>query len=304
MGHDHAHHHHHHAEMPASGARLAVVVALNLLITVAEVIGGIVSGSLSLLSDALHNFSDAVAVIIAWIAMRLNVRPRTDTLTFGLKRAEVLAAVVNAGALVAISIYVFVEAWLRFHDPQPIAGTIMTIVASIGLLANVLGTWLLHRGAKTNMNLRAAYLHLFSDAISSVGVILGGLAITFYGITWVDPLLSVLIGLYVLKESLQILWRALGVFMLAAPPGVSLEEVRAALLAVPGITDVHHLHLWEVAEHDIHFEGHIQVDDQRLSEVTALREHIEHLLHAHFGINHPTLQLEASGSACITLELP
>ncbi len=296
--------HEHHHEMPESGGRLAIVVGLNLLITVAEVIGGLVSGSLSLLSDALHNFSDAVAVIIAWIAMRLNARPRTASHTFGLKRAEVLAAVVNAGALVAISVYLFVEAWQRFQDPQPIAGMVMTTVAGIGLAANVLGTWLLHRGSKTNMNLRAAYLHLFSDAISSIGVILGGLAITFYGITWIDPLLTVLIGVYVLKESLHILWRALGVFMLAAPPGVSLDEVRAALLAMPGVTGVHHMHLWEVAEHDIHFEAHVQVEDRLLSEVTALREAIERMLDERFGIHHPTLQMEASGSACATADLP
>ena len=227
MSHEHAH------APPESGTRLMIVVALNFVITLAEVAGGLVSGSLSLLSDALHNFSDGVAVIIAWIAMRLNTHPRSDRYTFGLKRAEVLAAVVNAGALVAISLWLFAEAWNRFHDPQPIAGVVMTGVAAMGLVANVLGSWLLHRGSKRNMNLRAAYLHLFSDAVSSVGVILGGLAITFLGVAWVDPLLTVLIGLYVLKESLQILWRALGGFMLASPPGVSLAAVREALLALP-----------------------------------------------------------------------
>jgi len=298
MSHDHAH------ELPESGKRLALVVGLNLLITVVEVIGGLISGSLSLLSDALHNFSDGIAVIIAWIAMRLHARARSDTYTFGLKRAEVVAAVINAGALVAISIFLFVEAWQRFHDPQPIAGVVMTTVASVGLVANVLGTWLLHRGSKTNMNLRAAYLHLFSDAISSVGVIIGGLAITFYGITWIDPLLTVLIGLYVLAASLRILWRALEMFLLAAPAGLSTEVVREAILAYPGVEGEHHLHLWLAAEHDIHFEAHISVPDQRLSEVDALRQDIEKMLHERFDINHTTLQLEASGTACATRDLP
>ncbi len=296
---EHAHNH----EVPESGGRLAIVILLNFTITVAEVIGGLISGSLSLLSDALHNFSDGVAVIIAWIAIRLNRRPRDDHYTFGMKRAEVLAAVVNAGALVAISLWLFVEAWERFRHPVPIAGGVMTGVATIGLVANVLGTWLLHRGSKENMNLRAAYLHLFSDAVSSIGVILGGLAITLLGITWVDPLLTLLIGLYVLKESLQILWRSLGFFMLAAPPGVSLEAVRGALLETPGVAGVHHLHLWQVAEHDIHFEAHISVADQPLSQTTSLRSRIEKRLQEHFGINHVTLQIEDLNADCPTATL-
>ena len=298
MSHEHSH------SPPESGKRLAIVVALNFLITIVEIIGGLVSGSLSLLSDALHNFSDGVAVIIAWIAIRLNARPRNDFFTFGMKRAEVLAAVVNAGALVAISLWLFVEAWERFQNPTPISGVIMTGVAAVGLVANVLGSWLLHRGSKHNMNLRAAYLHLFSDAVSSIGVILGGLAITFLGIGWVDPLLTVLIGLYVLKESLQILWRALGVFMLASPPEVSLTAVREALLAVPGVEGVHHLHLWQVSEQDTHFEGHITVDDQLVSQAERIRETVEALLDDRFDINHATLQIEAQQTSCPTVDLP
>jgi len=298
MQHDHSH------VPPESGKRLMIVVALNFLITLTEVVGGLISGSLSLLSDALHNFSDGIAVIIAWIAIRLNMRPRNDHYTFGMKRAEVLAAVVNAGALVAISLWLFAEAWDRFLNPTPIAGIIMTAVAAVGLVANVLGSWLLHRGSKQNMNLRAAYLHLFSDAVSSIGVILGGLAITFLGIAWVDPLLTVLIGLYVLKESLQILWRALGVFMLASPPEVSLEAVREALLLVPGVEGVHHLHLWQVSEQDTHFEGHITVDDQLVSQVEKIRGAVEALLDDRFDINHATLQIEAQQTSCPTIDLP
>ncbi len=292
--HSHAH------EITESGARLAIVILLNFVITAAEVIGGVISGSLSLLSDALHNFSDGIAVIIAWIAIRLDARPRSEKHTFGMKRAQVLAAVINAGALVAISLYLFVEAWHRFNDPHPIGGVVMTAVATIGLLANVLGAWLLHRGSEQNMNLKAAYLHLFSDAVSSIGVILGGLAITFLGIYWIDPLLTVLIGLYVLKESLQILWRSLGIFMLAAPEGLSLDEVRASVLAVAGVKGIHHIHLWEVMEHDIHFEAHIEVTDQPLRDTGKIRHAIEKNLHDRFEINHVTLQIEPSDGECPT----
>jgi cobalt-zinc-cadmium efflux system protein len=297
MPHDHA------PDIPTRTGRLALVVGLNLAITVAEVIGGILSGSLSLISDALHNFSDGVAVIIAWIAIRLETRPRTDRHTFGFKRAQVLAAVINAGALVAISVFLFVEAWHRLVDPRPIQGLIMTMVAGVGLIANILGTWLLHRDSKQNMNLRAAYLHLFSDAISSVGVILGGIAIAGWGISWLDPLLTVLIGLYVLKESLHILWDALGIFLLRAPRNIILKEVRAAILDVEGVADIHHVHLWELAEHDIQFEAHIQVEDQPLSSAGKIRERIEQMLARRFHIHHATLQIEARGEPCATANL-
>lgn len=298
MSHDHTH------EVPESGKRLAIVVALNFIITITEVVGGLISGSLSLLSDALHNFSDGVAVIIAWIAIKLRTLPRSDSYTFGLKRAEVLAAVINAGALVAISIYLFIEAWSRYHNPEPIAGNIMTIVATVGLVANIIGTWLLHRGSKESMNLRAAYLHLFSDAISSVGVILGGLAIMFFEVYWIDPLLTVLIGLYVLKESMQILWRTLGIFMLATPPDLRTDDVRQLIREQHGVSDVHHIHLWAVAENDIHLEAHIAVDDQLLSKVALLREQLEELLHDRFEINHTTFQIESVADNCKTADLP
>ena len=298
MSHDHSN------NIPESGKRLAIVVALNFLITITEVIGGLMSGSLSLLSDALHNFSDGIAVIIAWIAIKLRTLPRSDHYTFGLKRAEVLAAVINAGALVAISIYLFIEAWSRYHNPEPIAGNIMTIVATVGLVANIIGTWLLHRGSKESMNLRAAYLHLFSDAISSVGVILGGLAIMFLEVYWIDPLLTVLIGLYVLKESMQILWRTLGIFMLAAPPELNTDEIRLAIREHENVDDIHHIHLWAVAENDIHFEGHITIDDQLLSKASLLRIQLEELLHDRFDINHTTFQIEAVKDTCKTADLP
>jgi len=298
MSHDHS------SNVPESGKRLAIVVALNFIITITEVVGGLMSGSLSLLSDALHNFSDGIAVIIAWIAIKLRTLPRSDHYTFGLKRAEVLAAVINAGALVAISIYLFIEAWSRYHNPEPIAGNIMTIVATVGLVANIIGTWLLHRGSKESMNLRAAYLHLFSDAISSVGVILGGLAIMFLEVYWIDPLLTVLIGLYVLKESMQILWRTLGIFMLAAPPELNTDEIRLAIREHQNVDDIHHIHLWAVAENDIHFEGHITIDDQLLSKASLIRIQLEELLHDRFDINHTTFQIEGDTDTCKTADLP
>lgn len=297
MPHDHAH------EMPTSTRRLVLVIALNLLITVAEVIGGLLSGSLALISDALHNLSDGIAVVIAWIAMKLGAAGRSDRHTFGLKRAELIAAVINAGALVAISLWLFFEAYQRFVAPEPVAGGIMLVVAVIGLLANVAGTLLLREGAGGSLNLRAAYLHLLSDAVSSLGVILGAAAILLWGVTWLDPLLTVLIAAWVMWESLKILWQAMDQILLAAPEGVSLDEVRAALTGMEGVSGIHHLHLWQASDHDIHFEGHVVVPDQALSRVDDLRRTIAGALHDRFEITHATLQFEAVGSPCDTANL-
>jgi cobalt-zinc-cadmium efflux system protein len=179
----------------------------------------------------------------------------------------------------------------------------MVSVAVVGLVANVLGTVLLKRGAANSMNLRAAYLHLLSDAISSVGVILGGVAIWAWGITWIDPLLTVLIGLYVLKESTSILLQALETIMLATPRGLDLEGVREAIQATTGVAGIHHTHLWQVSEHDIHFEGHIELPDQLLSKSEGLRLAITNMLHDRFDIEHATLQFEASGGHCPSYQL-
>lgn len=213
---------------------------------------------------------------------------------------KTLATVFNAGVLVVISLYLFVEAWRHFLHPEPISGAIMTGVATIGLVTNILGTWLLARGAKENMNLCAAYLHLFSDAVSSIGVILGGLAIIFFNITWIDPLLTVLIGLYVLRESLLILWNAIHIFIEAAPPGIVLPDVRSAMLSVEGVEGIHHLHIWQLDEHDVHFEVHVELDDQLLSRAASIRQAVEEMLHDRFDIEHTTLQVEYKEEACAT----
>jgi len=183
----------------STGLRLLITVILNIIITVAEVIGGIISGSLSLISDALHNFSDAISVIISYIAINLKGKDNSYKHTFGYKRAEILAAVINSSVLVTISIYLFYEAILRFQNPEPIKGVLMTIVALIGLVANIIGTLLLKRDAATSMNIRSSYLHLLTDAISSVAVILGGLAILFWNIYWIDPVLTILIAAYITR---------------------------------------------------------------------------------------------------------
>ncbi|NOZ73850.1 MAG: cation transporter [FCB group bacterium] len=285
-------HHHHETNGEVSGIRLLITLILNLTITVAEIIGGLLSGSLSLISDALHNFSDGIAVVISYIAIRLKRKPKSAHFTFGIKRAQIIAAIINAGVLVAISFYLLVESYNRFVSPQPIEARLMITVATIGLIANTVGTLLLRPGAKENMNIRSAYLHLLSDAVSSVGVILGGTAIYFWNITWVDPLLTVLISVYITRESYQILKAALEIVLMASPSHLSIKDINNALLTVKGVNNIHHVHLWQLDEQDIHFEAHLDVADRLVSETKPLLETTGEILHDRFGINHVTIQFE------------
>jgi len=290
--------HHHHHDESISGTRLLVTMLLNFGITAIEIIGGLLSGSLSLISDALHNFSDGIAIIISYIALRLSQKPRNSQYTFGLKRAQILAAVLNSAVLLAVCVYLLREAFDKLLHPHQVDGELMLIVASFGLVANLIGTWLLHRGAKNNLNIRSAYLHLLSDAVSSVAVIIGAIAIKLFGLTWIDPLLSILIALYVGWESWKIIQTAIDVLMLKVPGSINLEELESKLAEVPGVCDAHHIHLWKVDDRDIHFEAHIAVYDALLSATAPLASQIEQILHDDFGINHVTLQFEAG--SCLT----
>jgi cobalt-zinc-cadmium efflux system protein len=262
------------------------------VITIAEVIGGIVSGSLSLISDALHNFSDGISVIISYFAIKLKGKDTSYKHTFGYKRAEILAAVINSSVLAVLCIYLFYEAAQRFTNPEPIKGLLMTAVATVGLIANVIGTLLLKRDAKHSINIRSSYLHLLSDAVSSIAVILGGLAITFWNIYWLDPVLTILIGLYILKESFQILFDAVHVLMEGAPPGIEIKDVQKEVEDLNEVEDIHHVHIWTVGENDVHLEAHVNVPDMMISKSNLLGEKIEGVLKEKFGINHITLQFE------------
>ena len=288
-------HSHSHSRVSAgvSAGRLFTTMALNFAITIAEVIGGLFSGSLSLISDALHNLSDGVAIIISYIAIRLNQRPKSPQFTFGLKRAEILAATVNASTLIVICFFLFKEAYGRLVSPSHIEGGMMAAVAGIGLLANVAGTLLLRPGARDSMNIRAAYLHLFSDALSSVAVLLGGLAIYFYKIYWLDPVLTILISLYVLRESYLIVKEAVNVILMGTPAHLSLRAIQKELEALPGVRNIHHVHAWRLDEHDVHFEAHVEVEDMRVSQTSELLKQMEELLREKFGISHVTLQFES-----------
>ena len=277
-----------------TGTRMFITMMLNFVITAAEIIGGLLSGSLALLSDAIHNFSDGISIVISYAAIRLRSRPNSERHTFGFKRAEVFAAVINSSALIVITVFLFIEAIKRFINPVPIHGQMMFIVAAIGLVANVIGTLLLRRGAKSSMNIKATYLHLLTDAISSVGVILGGVAIYLWNVYWLDPAITVLIGVYILKEAYEIIKETAHILMEGAPKDLSIDEIATAIEGIPGVRNIHHVHVWSVGEHDYHLEAHISVDDIPVNAADAIRAQAEAKLRDRFGVGHITLQVESS----------
>ena len=272
--------------------RLFITMLLNFLITVLEIAGGVVSGSLSLLSDAIHNFSDGVAVIVSYLALRLGRKPRNLKYTFGLKRAEILAAILNASTLLIISFFLIKEAVERFSHPAPIAGGVMVAVAAVGLIANAAGTLLLKRGAAENLNLRAVYVHLLSDAVSSVAVILGAVCIMLFRVAWVDPALTIVISLYIIKETYDIVRASVDVIMMSSPQEIDIKDLQRSVESIPGVNNIHHVHLWKMNDADIHFEAHIDVDDLPVSRTAVIRADIERCLRDRYDITHTTLQFE------------
>ncbi len=289
----HHHHTHGHFQKESDGNNLLAVTVLNLIITVAEVVGGLVSNSLALLSDALHNMSDTFAVLIAFVANRVGRKGSTPKKTFGYKRVEILAALFNAVVLVVITVFIFVEAIKRIEHPEPIKGVIMFIVATIGLIANLAAVVMLRKDKARNINIRAAYLHLFGDTVSSVAVIAGSVFIIFFDVTWLDPVLTFIIGIYILKETFEILKESVDILMQSAPKDIDLKEIKNALEGIKEIDNIHHVHIWNLNDQQVHFECHIELkEDLKLSATEELRMRVEKILIDKFNVSHVTIQLE------------
>lgn len=267
--------------------------ALNLLITVVELIGGIFSGSLALISDSLHNAGDTLAVLLSYIAIRIGTRKANQQKTFGYKRAEILTALVNAMLLIAVSVFLMGEAVRRLQHPKVIEGNLMLIVAVTGLLANLAGMLLLRPHQGKSLNIRAAWLHLMGDTISSLAVIAGALAIVGWNLHWIDPIITFGVALYLIKESWNIITESAHILMQGAPHGVDVAELIRSVKALPLVDNIHHIHLWSLDDRTVHLEAHVQLTlDIPLSEADVLRTSIENRIADEFGVNHITLQLE------------
>jgi cobalt-zinc-cadmium efflux system protein len=273
--------------------KLLWATLLNFIIAIAEIIGGIISNSLALISDALHNLGDSFAVLIAYIAHLIGKKPSNKKRTFGYKRIEILAAFVNAVILIAISLFLLYEAFHRLSDPSPVKGLVMFIVAVVGLLANLIAVVILHKDSGKNINVRAAYLHLIADTLSSVAVISGAILIYFFEIHWIDPVITILIGLYIIRQTWVILKQTVDILMQSTPEGIDLEEISKEIAKLPSIQGIHHVHAWNLDDQSIHFECHVDLDDDYvISEAEKVYKEVESLLKAKYNINHVTIQLE------------
>lgn len=290
MAHNHSHSHSHD---DLKGRNLLISIVLNILITVAQAIGGVISGSLSLLSDALHNFSDVLSLIVSYIANKYAKKEASFDKTFGYKRAEIIAAFVNAASLIIVALYLVYEAVERFLNPQEIESNLVIWLALLGIVANGFSVLLLRKSAKENMNMRSAYLHLFTDMSASVAVLVGGLLMKYFDWYWVDGVLTILIAIYLIFMGYDLLKKSFKVLMLFTPDDINLEKLRSAISIHSEIKNVHHIHIWQLNEKEVHMEAHIDFhEDISLSKFDAILNEVEEVLFHDFGINHVNIQPE------------
>ena len=252
MGHDHSHQH-----KDMKGRNLIISILLNILITVAQVVGGLISGSLSLLSDALHNFSDVLSLIVSYIAAKLSKQKASIHRTFGYKRAEILAAFINASTLVIVAVLLIVEAYKRFLKPQEIESELVIWLSLIAILGNGFSVLLLKKDSKNNINMRSAYLHLFTDMMASVAVLIGGLLMKYYQLFWVDSLLTLLIALYLIWVGYDLLKKSTKILMLFTPEHINIKDVVRAVNKIPKVNRLHHIHIWCLNDDELHLEAHL-----------------------------------------------
>lgn len=296
MGHGHTHSHASAAgdDTDGRGRRLLIALALNLGITVAEVVGGVISGSLALLADAAHNFSDAASVLVSYIAWRISRREADRRRTFGYARAETVGALINLTTLFVIGLYLLYEAGSRLLNPTEVAGTTMLVVGVIALVEDLAAAWVLRKDTGS-LNVKSTYLHMIADAMATVGVIVGAIAIMVWGITWIDPVITAVIAVYIFFHAYREIKEAIAVLMDSAPKDFDYDGVVAALKEAPGVDDVHHLHVWQPQEGRIALEGHIAVTETDLGRVTEVKERLKETLRERFGVDHATLEFELAG---------
>jgi len=291
--------HEHHHDVEAMGdRRLGWAIAINMLLTLAQVVGGIISGSLALIADALHNFSDAASLLIALVARKIGRQPADHFKTFGYKRAEIIAALINLVTLVIIGLYLIYEALWRIYEPQMIEGWMVVIVASIALVIDVITAVLTYTMSKQSMNMRAAFLHNVSDALASVGVIIAGSLILLYEWYWTDTALTLMIAGYVLYQAATMLPRTIHILMQGTPQEITINDVIQSMEETAGVSNVHHVHVWQMDEHHNSLEAHVVIGD--FSEMEIVKAALKTELEKRFNISHSTLEFEVDhcGKGC------
>lgn len=292
--HDHGHEHAYDLRQQSAGGKKDLLIALSitLLMMIAEVIGGLLSNSLALLSDAGHMLTDNLALLLSFFAMKFATMPATEKRTFGFYRLEILAALINGIILVVISLYIIYQAYLRMINPQRVEGMLMLIVAVIGLVANIIGAIVLVKHSHSNLNIRGAYLHIVGDAFSSVGVVIGGVIILYTGWYLIDPILSILISFVIIYGAWALVKESVSILLESVPSHIDIETVATAIGKVRGVREAYHIHVWTITSGVHAMSAHVLIDDQLVSRSRDLIEDIRTLLAEKFKILHSTIQLE------------
>ena len=289
MSNNHVHIHKHEVK----GKNLLISILLNIVITFAQILGGILSGSLALISDALHNFSDVLTLIFSWYANKLSKRKASLNQTFGYKRAEILAAFVNASTLIIVALFLIYGSIERFINPQIIKSNLVIWLAFLGILVNGFSVLLLKKDAKHNINMKSAYLHLLTDMMASVAVLVGGILMYFFKWFWVDSLLTIAIALYLIVVGLDLLKSSTKMLMLFTPDTINVKEIVREVHKIKGITKLHHIHVWHLNDDELHLEAHLDCsEDIKMSQFNSLLHEVEQVLFHKFHINHINIQPE------------
>ncbi len=293
---EHGHGHGHglaRGRLSSSGRRgLLIALSITVLMMVAEVIGGLLSNSLALLSDAGHMFTDSLALALSFFAMKFAEMPATERRTFGFYRLEILAALANGSVLILISLYILYEAYLRILAPEPVQSTLMLIVAALGLVVNIIGAFFLMGHRRTSLNIRGAFIHIIGDAVSSVGVIIGGVIIAATGWYIVDPVLSILIALGIIAGAAGLVMESVNILLESVPSHLDLATVAAEIGKVPGVHEAYHIHVWTITSGVNALSAHVIIDDRTVSTSREILDDIRSLLARRFRILHSTIQLE------------
>ncbi len=285
--------HDHHSHEPVGKKALIYSIGLNVLISAAQAIGAVFSGSYSLLSDALHNLTDVFSLVVSLIATILGTKRNTSSRTFGFQRAEIMAAFFNALTLLLLAGFLIFEAIIRFNHEPLIRYHWVIWMASASIVVNGLSIILMHADSKKSLNIKSSYLHLFTDMLTSIAVLAGGILMRYFAWFWVDSLLTILIGIFLVIQCIPIISRSLRCLLMFTPPGINIEEIAKKIEAIEGIKNIHHVHVWEMNDRSIILEGHIDLtNDFKISEFEKILENIEELLEHDYNIRHVNIQPE------------
>jgi len=288
------HHHHEHG----NDKNLIVAISINLFLTFAQFFGGLISGSLALIADAIHNLSDAVSLGIAIFARAIGRKTADEFRTFGYKRAEVIAALINLTLMLIISLYLIYEAIWRFIEPQIISGWIVIIIAGIALIVDLYTSVITYRLSENNMNMKAAFLHNLSDALASIGVVIAGSLILLYEWFWVDSLITMIIAGYILLQTFKMFPNSVNFLMDATPNNISIRDVKTSMSLIEGVEDVHHIHVWNLDEQRVALEAHVVTGAESLKDNATIKEAIKKSLQEKYDIDHSTLEFEHTDEDC------